>query len=77
MEPRFNMLDNALGARFVKRFANTSLVIAQSSLPKSTQELVGLRQPDQRLRLVRRHPRQGGRGGRRNRAPAEPGRRLA
>ena len=43
MEPRFNMFDNEIGARFSKRFANASLVIAQSSLPKSTQELVGLR----------------------------------
>ena len=43
MEPRFNMFDNEIGARFSKRFANASLVIAQSPLPKSTQELVGLR----------------------------------
>jgi len=43
MEPRFNMLDNEIGARFAKRFANASLVIAQSPLPKSTQELAALR----------------------------------
>ena len=43
MEPRFNMFDNEIGAKFSKRFANTSLVIAQSPLPKSTQELVALR----------------------------------
>jgi AhpD family alkylhydroperoxidase len=43
MEPRFNMVDNEIGAKFSKRFANTSLVIAQSPLPKSTQELVALR----------------------------------
>ena len=43
MEPRFNMFDNEIGAKFAKRFANASLVIAQSPLPKSTQELVGLR----------------------------------
>src|SRR6266704_766795 len=43
MEPRFNMFDNEIGAKFSKRFANASLVIAQSPLPKSTQELVGLR----------------------------------
>jgi AhpD family alkylhydroperoxidase len=43
MEPRFNMLGNEIGARFSKRFANASTVIAQSPLPKSTQELVGLR----------------------------------
>ena len=43
MEPRFNMFGNEIGAKFAKRFANASLVIAQSPLPKSTQELVGLR----------------------------------
>ena len=43
MEPRFDMLGNEIGARFSKRFANASLVIARSPLPKSTQELVGLR----------------------------------
>jgi len=43
MKPRFNMFDNEIGAMFSKRFANTSLVIHQSPLPKSTQELVSLR----------------------------------
>ena len=43
MEPRFNMFGNELGAKFAKRFANTSMVIANSPLPKSTQELMGLR----------------------------------
>ena len=43
MEPRFDMFGNEIGAKFAKRFANASLVIAQSPLPKSTQELVGLR----------------------------------
>ena len=43
MEPRFNMFDNEIAVRFSKRFANASMVIAQSPLPKSTQELVGLR----------------------------------
>ena len=43
MEPRFSMFDNEIGAKFGKRFANASMVIAQSPLPKSTQELVGLR----------------------------------
>jgi hypothetical protein len=33
MEPRFNMFANEIGARFAKRFAHASLVIAQSSLP--------------------------------------------
>jgi AhpD family alkylhydroperoxidase len=32
-----------LGAKFSKRFANASLVIAQSPLPTSTQELMALR----------------------------------
>jgi AhpD family alkylhydroperoxidase len=43
MEPRFNMFENEIGAKFSKRFANASLVIGQSPLPRSTQELVGLR----------------------------------
>ena len=43
MEPRLNMFENEIGAKFAKRFANTSLVIRQSSLSKSTQELVSLR----------------------------------
>ncbi len=43
MEPRFNLVGNELGAKFAKRFANASMVIANSPLPKSTQELMGLR----------------------------------
>jgi alkylhydroperoxidase family enzyme len=43
MEPRLNMFDNEVGAKFAKRFANTSLVIHDSPLPRSTQELVSLR----------------------------------
>ena len=43
MEPRLNMFENEIGAKFSQRFANASLVIAQSPLPTSTQELVGLR----------------------------------
>ncbi len=43
MEPRFNLFENEIAAKFAKRFANTGLVIEQSSLPKSTQELVSLR----------------------------------
>ncbi|MGD0245353.1 MAG: carboxymuconolactone decarboxylase family protein [Streptosporangiaceae bacterium] len=43
MEPRFSMFDNEIGARFAKRFANASIVLAQSSLPMSVQELVALR----------------------------------
>ena len=43
MEPRLSMFDNEIGAKFSKRFANASVVIAQSPLPQSTQELAGLR----------------------------------
>jgi AhpD family alkylhydroperoxidase len=43
MEPRFDMFGNEIGAKFAKRFANASLVIGQSPLPRSTQELVALR----------------------------------
>jgi len=43
MEPRFNLFDNELAAKFAKRFANASLVIHQSPLPRSLQELVSLR----------------------------------
>ena len=43
MEPRFNMFENEIGAKFAKRFANASLVIGQSPLPLSVQELVSLR----------------------------------
>ncbi|MFI0814305.1 carboxymuconolactone decarboxylase family protein [Streptomyces sp. NPDC021098] len=40
---RFNLFENQLGAKFSKRFANAALLIHQSSLPRSTQELVSLR----------------------------------
>ena len=43
MDARFNLFDNEIADKFTKRFANTSLVIHQSPLPKSTQELVSLR----------------------------------
>jgi AhpD family alkylhydroperoxidase len=43
MKPRIDLMTNAIGAQFAKRFANASLVIHQSSLPKPTQELVSLR----------------------------------
>ncbi|WP_024877257.1 carboxymuconolactone decarboxylase family protein [Saccharomonospora piscinae] len=43
MDARINLFDNALGAKFAQRFANAGLVIQQSSLPRSTQELVSLR----------------------------------
>src|SRR4029077_13143811 len=43
MDARFNMFDNEIAAKFGKRFANTSMVLGESSLPKATQELVSLR----------------------------------
>jgi AhpD family alkylhydroperoxidase len=43
MEPRIDLFTNELGAKFAKRFANAAMVIDQSPLPKSTQELVSLR----------------------------------
>ncbi|MFI6129678.1 carboxymuconolactone decarboxylase family protein [Micromonospora sp. NPDC051141] len=43
METRFNLFDNPISANFFKRFANAGLVIQQSPLPHSTQELVSLR----------------------------------
>jgi len=43
MEARFNLFDNEIAAKFSKRFANAALVIHQSPLPTSTQELVSLR----------------------------------
>lgn len=43
MEPRFNLTDNELGATIGKRFAATSRAIMQSTLPRSTIELVELR----------------------------------
>lgn len=43
MDARFNLFDNAIAATFAKRFANAGLMIHQSPLPTSTQELVSLR----------------------------------
>ncbi|MEU5511707.1 carboxymuconolactone decarboxylase family protein [Streptomyces fungicidicus] len=43
MESRFDLFENELAARFAKRFAGAGLVIHDSPLPKSTQELVSLR----------------------------------
>ncbi|MEV5378866.1 carboxymuconolactone decarboxylase family protein [Streptomyces nondiastaticus] len=43
MDARFNLFENELGNKFAKRFANAGMVIQQSALPKSTQELVSLR----------------------------------
>jgi AhpD family alkylhydroperoxidase len=43
MESRFDMPGSEIGVKFAKRFAGTSMVIQQSTLPKSTQELMALR----------------------------------
>lgn len=43
MDARFDMMTNETALKFAKRFANASLVITQSALPKVTQELVSLR----------------------------------
>src|SRR5689334_16807202 len=43
MNARFDLFANELAAKFTKRCANTTLVISQSPLPKSTQELESLR----------------------------------
>ena len=40
---RFNMFASDLGTAFAKRFATAGQVVAQSSLPAATQELVSLR----------------------------------
>jgi AhpD family alkylhydroperoxidase len=43
MDPRIDLMTNEIGAKFSKRFANASLVVIQSTLPKVTQDLVSLR----------------------------------
>ena len=43
MDTRFNLFDNEIAAKFTKRFAGAALVIQESPLPRSTQELVALR----------------------------------
>ena len=43
MDTRLNMFDNEIAAKFTKRFAGAALVIQESPLPRSTQELVALR----------------------------------
>ncbi len=43
MEPRFNLFDSPTAAKFAKRFYNTSKALEESTLPKTLQELVGLR----------------------------------
>lgn len=43
MKARINLFENETAVKFAKRFANLSLVIHQSTLPVSIQELVSLR----------------------------------
>jgi AhpD family alkylhydroperoxidase len=43
MEPRFNMFDSPTAAKLAKRFYNASLLLEQSTLPKTLRELVNLR----------------------------------
>ncbi|MBL3666789.1 carboxymuconolactone decarboxylase family protein [Streptomyces sp. M2CJ-2] len=43
MDARFDMFDNEISLKFAKRFAGAGLVVRQSPLPRSTQELVSLR----------------------------------
>ncbi|MET8894070.1 carboxymuconolactone decarboxylase family protein [Streptomyces albogriseolus] len=43
MDARFNLFENEVAARFAKRFAGAALVLHDSPLPKSLQELVSLR----------------------------------
>ncbi|MCZ0978298.1 carboxymuconolactone decarboxylase family protein [Streptomyces diastatochromogenes] len=43
MEPRFNLFDSPTAAKVAKRFYATSLVLEESSLPRSLRELVQLR----------------------------------
>ncbi|MFJ5551443.1 carboxymuconolactone decarboxylase family protein [Streptomyces sp. NPDC093225] len=42
-DARLNLFENEVATRFAKRFANTGMVVHQSSLPRTTQELVSLR----------------------------------
>ncbi|MFD3734844.1 carboxymuconolactone decarboxylase family protein [Streptomyces sp. NPDC058632] len=43
MDARFDLFANEIALKFAKRFAAAGLVIQQSPLPRSTQELVSLR----------------------------------
>jgi AhpD family alkylhydroperoxidase len=43
MDARLNLFENEIAAKFAKRFANAAMVLQQSPLPASTQELVALR----------------------------------
>ncbi|MEV5420758.1 carboxymuconolactone decarboxylase family protein [Streptomyces albogriseolus] len=43
MDARFHLFENEIAARFAKRFAGAALVLHDSPLPRSVQELVSLR----------------------------------
>ncbi|MCM6778234.1 carboxymuconolactone decarboxylase family protein [Nocardia sp. CDC159] len=43
MEPRFNLMDNPIGAKIGRRFAGLGQAIVQSTVPKATLELMELR----------------------------------
>jgi AhpD family alkylhydroperoxidase len=43
MEPRFNLFDSPTAAKLAKRFYSTSLLLEESTLPKTLRELVELR----------------------------------
>jgi AhpD family alkylhydroperoxidase len=43
MEPRIDLMANEIGGKLAKRFAGVATVIAQSTLPRTTQDLVTLR----------------------------------
>jgi AhpD family alkylhydroperoxidase len=43
MQPRLNLLESPTAAKVAKRFANASLALEQSTLPKALLELVSLR----------------------------------
>ncbi|MGF6886727.1 AhpD family alkylhydroperoxidase [Nocardia sp. GAS34] len=43
MNPRIDMMGNEFAAKFGKRFAGVSLMLDQSTLPKTVQELVKIR----------------------------------
>jgi len=43
MDARFDMLNNEIGGRFAKRFANAAMVLRDSSLPRPVAELVSVR----------------------------------
>ena len=63
MQPRIDLMANETGAKIGKRIFNVNLAIEQSTLPSDHPGTGGFaREPAERLRLVHRHPHQGGRG---------------